>query len=72
LVLLNESEIRLRSTFELTFTVNRQPFRVRARATGRRGPDGIGVEFMGLTLTTTQYLHDLIDHLAARSTAFAR
>lgn len=66
LVLLGKSEIRLRSIVELTFTVNRLPFRIRARATGMRGPGSVGVEFVGITLTTTRYLHDLIDELAAR------
>jgi hypothetical protein len=65
LILLRKAEIRLRSIFELTFTVNRLPFRVRARATGMRGPACVGIEFVGLSLTTTRYLHDLIDELAA-------
>jgi hypothetical protein len=69
---LKESEIRLRTVFELTFTVKRLPFRVRARATGVRGARGVGVEFMGLSLTTTQHLHDLIDELAARRGIAAR
>lgn len=66
LVLLADSEIKLRSIFELTFTVNRLPFRVRARATGTRGAASIGVQFMGLSLSTTRHLHDLIDELAAQ------
>lgn len=71
LVLLKDSQIEPRSIFELTFTVNRIPFRVRARATGLRGPDGVGVEFVSLTLTTTQNLHDLIDELLARQRILA-
>jgi hypothetical protein len=66
LVLLSESEINVRSIFELTFTVRGLPFRVRARATGIRGSGHIGVEFVGISLSTTQYLHDLIDELEAR------
>lgn len=70
LLLLNESRIEPRNIFELTFRVNQIPFRVRARATGMRGPDGVGVEFVSLTLTTTQNLHDLIDELEARQGIF--
>ena len=66
LVLLAEAAIEPRSIFELTFTVNRIPFRVHARATGVRGPDGLGVEFVSLTLTATQNLYDLIDELAEK------
>src|SRR5579875_4174868 len=72
LVLLRKREISLRSIFELTFTVNRLPFRVRARATGTRGPGCIGVEFVGLSLSTTRYLHDVIDELAAKHPAWTR
>lgn len=66
LMLLSESEIPLRQIFELTFTVKHRPFRVRARATGIRGARGVGVQFMGLSLTTTQNLHNLMDELAAQ------
>jgi c-di-GMP-binding flagellar brake protein YcgR len=66
LVLLRESEISLRNIFELTFTIKRLPFRVRARATGMRGSEAVGVEFVGISLSTTQYLHDLIDELEAQ------
>jgi len=31
-----------------------------------RGSGSVGVEFVGLSLTTTRYLHDVIDELAAR------
>ncbi len=72
LVLLGEAEIPLRQIFELTFTVKRRPFRVRARATGMRGEGRIGVQFMGVSLITTQNLHDLIDELAAQRSAFSR
>jgi hypothetical protein len=72
LVLLSESEIPLRQIFELTFTVKRRPFRVRARATGTRGPGIVGVQFMGLSLITTQNLHDLIDELAAQGSTANR
>lgn len=65
-MLLKESEISLRSIFELTFTVKRLPFRVRARVTGTRGSEAIGVEFVGISLSTTQNLHDLIDELDAQ------
>jgi hypothetical protein len=65
-VLLRESEISPRSIFELTFTVKRLPFRVRARVTGTRGAETIGVEFVGISLSTTRYLHDLIDELEAQ------
>jgi hypothetical protein len=37
-----------------------------------RGTRGVGVEFVGLSLTTTQHLHDLIDELAERRTIAAR
>lgn len=72
LVLLSEPEIPLRHIFELTFTVRRRPFRVRARATGRRGEKRVGVQFMGLSLITTQHLHDLMDELAAQGSVFNR
>ena len=72
LVLLSESEIPLRQIFELTFTVKRRPFRVRARATGTRSPGCVGVQFMGLSLITTQNLHDLIDELAAQTSMATR
>jgi hypothetical protein len=36
-----------------------------------RGPACVGIEFVGLSLTTTRYLHDLIDELAAHR-SFAR
>ncbi len=66
LVLMSESEVPLRHIFELAFTVRRRPFRVRARATGMREAGRVGVEFVGISLTTTQYLHDLMDQLAAQ------
>jgi hypothetical protein len=73
LVLVGDAELPLRQIFELTFTVKRRPFRVRARATGMRGPGRVGVQFMGLSLITTQNLHDLFDQLAAQaSTAKAQ
>lgn len=72
LVLLNESEIPLRQIFELTFTVKRRPFRVRARATGMRGEGRVGVQFMGVSLITTQNLHDLMDQLAAQGSMGGR
>jgi hypothetical protein len=72
LVLLRETEIPLRHIFELTFTVKRRPFRIRARATGKREAGRVGVQFMGLSLITTQNLHDLIDELAAQASVFSR
>jgi hypothetical protein len=65
-VLLSKAEINVRSIFELTFTVKRLPFRVRARATGTRGAEVIGVEFVGISLSTTGHLHDLMDELEAQ------
>lgn len=65
LVLQNEADIPLRHIFELTFTVKRRLFRIRARATGRREAGRVGAQFMGLSLITTQNLHDLIDELAS-------
>ena len=70
LVLLSETEIPLRHIFELTFTVKRRPFRIRARATGKRDAGRVGVQFMGLSLITTQNLHDLIDELDRQARVF--
>jgi hypothetical protein len=73
LAILSQSPIELRSIFELAFTVRRMHFRVLARATGMRGVGRVGVEFVGLTLSTTRYLHDLMDELeAARKTLGVR
>lgn len=72
LLLLSDSEIPLRHIFELTFTVKRRSFRVRARVTGMRGPRHVGVQFVGLSLITTQNLHELIDHLAAQASIVRR
>jgi c-di-GMP-binding flagellar brake protein YcgR len=66
LVLASESEISLRSIFELTFAVRGLRFHIRARATGIRGAGRIGVEFVGISLSTTRHLHDLIDELEAQ------
>lgn len=65
LMLLKEAEINLQSVFELTFTVNEQPFRVRARVTSVRGAGHIGVAFVEVPPRFERYLLDLIEELAA-------
>lgn len=65
LLLLAEAEIDLQSVFELTFTVNELPFRVRAKVISIRGAGHIGVEFVDVRPRLSRYLLDLIEELAA-------
>jgi PilZ domain len=65
LVMLEEAEIELQRIFELTFTVNELPFRVRAKATSIRCAGHIGVEFVEVRPRLSRYLLDLIEELAA-------
>lgn len=64
LVLLDVREIELEGIYELTFTVNRLPFRVRGQVRSIRGGGTIGVEFVDLSKRSRMYLQDLVQELA--------
>jgi c-di-GMP-binding flagellar brake protein YcgR len=52
-------------TVELTFSINRLPFRVRGEVTSLRSGTAVGFKFTGLSERVQEHLGELIEELAA-------